>query len=98
MSTAFKKAKIDYASICKNGESQLNYEDGNPGLGVHLFNFAGDGFYDVEARYDDRGDISEIAIIFDNDRLKKNSIHVKYLGKVGVDSGQLLITDPCYIL
>jgi hypothetical protein len=31
----------------------------------------------------------------DEDRVVK--IEVEHLGKVGVDSGQLLITDPCYI-
>lgn len=33
----------------------------------------------------------------DVDRLKQSQVNVEYIGNVGVDSGQLMVTDPCYI-
>jgi hypothetical protein len=91
---AFSEAGIDYDAIC-DIKNQLYYKVGHPGLGIKLEGFASDGVYNVVGLFDKEDRLLAATIVFDDDYKLGQEIS---LGHVGVDSGQLLITDPCYIV
>lgn len=110
MTTLFEEKGIDYEKICKMSceakESyQLGFPVGHDGMGVVLNKFggegiSGDGLYPVIGVYDDKGFMLSAVIRFAPlSEEDDNSIDdAEVIGYVAVDSGQLLITDPCYIL
>lgn len=93
--TAFEDAGIDYEAFCDLEKAQLNYKAGHEGLGIKIGKID-DGVYPVYKRYSADGELHQIIIQFGE--IDQSYPPGKYLGDVGVDSGQLLITDPCYIL
>jgi myosin heavy subunit len=78
---------------------------GADGMGIVLNHFGGDGEYDVVSRYNKDGDLIETAILFvlkedleEGEEIDMLITETKLEGTVGVDSGQLLIADPSYVL
>lgn len=96
--SAFTQAKIKYTDLIESygTHKQLYYEAGHAGLGVIFNDFGGDGVFPVYAHYNKDGDCVRLVVEFPQE--DQTGVYTEELGEVGVDSGQLLITDPCYIL
>ena len=76
---------------------QLNFVKGNPGLGMLIREFGGDGNCKVYGKKDKQGILKEVRIVLpwgDEENLQEEYL----MGEVGVNSGQILITDPCHVL
>lgn len=82
------------------GNKVLRFDKvGHTGMGIVLRHFGGDGVFPVVSRYNADGDLIEVAIIFgdyddEDSKIMKESFECDCF----VDSGQLMIADPCYVL
>jgi hypothetical protein len=88
---------VSYDELCNsNGCRQLKYAKGHDGLGVLIRDFGGDGDCVVSTRRDAKGLVAEVKIRtpWGGKPVGKSCT----VGVVGIDSGQFIITDPCYIL
>lgn len=104
--TSFQEADIHsyndlkaYAdnSADSNPSVQIDYKPGRPGLGLLVRGFGGDGEFSVFV-HREKDEISKVVIRFDHEDQREVKEGGEKLGVVGVDSGQLLITDPHYVL
>lgn len=98
--TTFEKAgygTMDELLIkCEENTGPIRDAQGNEGLGVYITGFGGDVNFEVSTREDDTGVVTEI--ILRNEMCGKPIGHRKRVGVIGMDSGGLLIADPCYVL
>ena len=85
-----------------NTSKPLNFADGEGGMGMGFLvrGFGGDGTCKVFGKKNEQGDLVELRICLPKFAQVKTTKGMEewFLGTVGVDSGQLLITDPCYVL
>ncbi len=87
----------------RGGSKQLTYGPDNkvPGLGIQIREFTKDEYCavancDVFERKDKDGKLEQVRIVFRGE--KKAEENEEFIGKANMDTGQLLITDPCYVL
>lgn len=55
------------ATLSEEGHGQLNYNNGNPGVGVVFSTQIGDGYYPVYALYNDDGELLKVEVSFYNE-------------------------------
>ena len=103
--TAFEAAGVGNSDQLGNhADTQLNYAAGHAGLGVRLYS-CGDGTaYVYEQSGEDNVPVAWLVLNGDDDLVHdyrdKDGKPIKWekIGEAGMDTAQLLLTDPCYIL
>jgi hypothetical protein len=92
----YEKLRMHARSSPDETPVQLRHSSGNNGLGLLIRGFGGDLNGTVTGDYDENGLLMSFRVDFNN---SEEGVHeTRTLGVVGVDSGQLLLTDPCYVL
>jgi hypothetical protein len=94
--TEFEKAGLGSCDALAGVGPQLNYGNGQAGLGVIIDDFGGDINWNVYVRRDKDGLTTEVIM-----RTERNGPPVTEEEKVGLvvtDAGNFVIADSCYIL
>lgn len=99
--TPFSEAGIkSHLNIKFDSDTQLKslkFKNGTDGLGLAILLDDGDGSYDVIGNFSKSGRLLSICIQLGDEEEEKIEIS-KCIGSIGVDTGRILITDPCYVL
>jgi hypothetical protein len=90
----------DYINATDEPQTQLNYPKGRAGLGVNISNFGGDGVCHITGTKNEDGLWDCIKIYtpaYEGDLKIFGAVNEHYIGEIGIDTGEFLITDPCYL-